>query len=257
MKTSTFFAILIIATLAISWAIYQFMLPEFVRDGGPLVISLIMLTLMSLTFVIERLLSLRKSAGRGSTVTFLTNLQERVNAGDIKGAIEECNTRGGSLAGVLAAGLRRYEILNAEGVTDPKVIDDEVRHAIEEATMLEVPILEKNLVALSTIASIATMVGLLGTVIGMIRAFAALAHAGAPDAVQLSLGISEALINTAGGLIAAIIAIVAYNYFTTRVDNFTYGIDEAAASLVQTLTLRHARSVRASNRMAPAATPAA
>jgi biopolymer transport protein ExbB len=256
MKTSTFFTILLIATFAISVGIYLFLLPEFVRDGGPLVVSLIMLTLMSLTFVIERLLSLRKSQGRGSTVTFLRTLQERVNAGDIEGALEACNTRGGSLAGVLGAGLRRYAILNAEGVTDPKLIDEEVRHAIEEATMLEVPILEKNLVALSTIASIATMVGLLGTVIGMIRAFAALAHAGAPDAVQLSLGISEALINTAGGLVAAIIAIVAYNYFTTRVDNFTYGIDEAAAAMVQTLTLRHARAVRAGDRMATASTPA-
>lgn len=254
MKTSTFWVILLIVAFAISWAIYEYMLPEFVREGGPLVILLVMLTLMVGTFVVERILSLRKSAGRGSTVTFLRTVQERVGAGDIEGAIEACNTRGGSLAGVLGAGLRRYAVLNAEGVTDPKQIDDEVRHSIEEATMLEVPILEKNLVALSTIASIATMVGLLGTVIGMIRAFAALANAGAPDAVQLSLGISEALINTAGGLVAAIIAIVAYNYFTTRVDNFTYGIDEAAATMLQTLTLRHARTVRSGDRMAPAST---
>jgi biopolymer transport protein ExbB len=94
-------------------------------------------------------------------------------------------------------------------------------------------------VALSTIASIATMVGLLGTVIGMIRAFQALAHAGAPDAIQLSIGISEALINTAGGLFAAIAGIVAYNYFVTRVDDFTYTIDEAAYSIMQTLTSKY------------------
>ena len=86
------------------------------------------------------------------------------------------------------------------------------------------------------------MVGLLGTTLGMIKAFAALASSsGAPDAVQLSLGISEALINTAGGLVAAIIGIVAYNYFTTKVDSFTYNIDEAAATMVQTLA--HKRSV--------------
>ena len=248
MKTSTFFTVLIATALAISIVIYLFLLPEFIRAGGPLVVLLLMLTLMVGTFVIERILSLRKSQGRGNTVTFLRTVQERVQAGDVEGALDACHQRGGSLAGVLAAGLRRYGVLNAEGVRDPKLIDEEVRHAIEEATMLEVPILEKNLVALSTIASIATMVGLLGTVVGMIRAFAALAHAGAPDAVQLSLGISEALINTAGGLVAAIIAIVAYNYFTTRVDNFTYGIDEAAATMVQSLTLRHARSVHTSNR---------
>jgi biopolymer transport protein ExbB len=82
------------------------------------------------------------------------------------------------------------------------------------------------------------MVGLLGTVVGMIRSFQALAHAGAPDAVQLSIGISEALINTAGGLIAAIMGIVAYNIFTTKVDNFTYMIDEASYSIVQSLAYR-------------------
>ena len=106
------------------------------------------------------------------------------------------------------------------------------------ATSLEVPLLERNLVALSTIASIATMAGLLGTTIGMIRAFAALARAGAPDSIQLATGISEALINTALGLFAAIVGIVAYNFFTTKVDNFTYMIDEAVYNVVQILTTR-------------------
>ena len=121
----------------------------------------------------------------------------------------------------------------------------EVQKSIEEAMMLEVPLLERNLVALSTIASIATMVGLLGTTIGMIRAFQALARAGAPDAVQLSIGISEALVNTAGGLTAAIIGIVAYNFFTTRVDNFTYMIDEASYSIIESLALRTHKASKA------------
>jgi biopolymer transport protein ExbB len=69
----------------------------------------------------------------------------------------------------------------------------------------------------------------------MIRSFKALAKSGAPDAIALSLGISEALINTAGGLICAIMGIVAYNYFVTRIDNFTYMIDEASYSIIQTL----------------------
>jgi biopolymer transport protein ExbB len=114
----------------------------------------------------------------------------------------------------------------------------EVQRAIEEATSLETPLLERNLVALSTIASIATMLGLLGTTIGMIRAFAALARAGAPDAIQLSIGISEALINTALGLLAAIIGIVAYNFFVTKVDNFTYMIDESSYNVVQILNTK-------------------
>ena len=117
----------------------------------------------------------------------------------------------------------------------PKIRWAEVQRVIEEATMLEMPILEKNLIALSTIASIATMVGLLGTVIGMIRAFAALAHAGSADAVQLSQGISEALINTAGGISIAIASIVCYNFFTTKIDGMTYMIDEASYDILQNL----------------------
>lgn len=102
--------------------------------------------------------------------------------------------------------------------------------------MLEVPLLERNLAAISTIASIATLTGLLGTTMGMIRSFKAIARTGAPDAIALSLGISEALVNTAGGLLVAIAGIVAYNYFFTRIDNFTYAIDEANQELVQKLS---------------------
>jgi len=91
-------------------------------------------------------------------------------------------------------------------------------------------------VGISTLASIGVLVGLLGTTLGMIKAFKALAKSGAPDAIALSLGISEALINTAGGLITAILGIVAFNYFSTRIDNFTYMIDEATYSMVTTLS---------------------
>jgi biopolymer transport protein ExbB len=135
--------------------------------------------------------------------------------------------------------LERYQVLTRDNRTmDAEKQLAEVQRAIEEATGLEMPILEKNLIAMSTIASIATMFGLLGTVIGMIRAFRALAHTGATDAIQLSIGISEALVNTALGLFAAIVGIVAYNFFVNKVDNFTYMIDEASYDVVQTLTTR-------------------
>jgi biopolymer transport protein ExbB len=141
--------------------------------------------------------------------------------------------------------LERYKIVNQRTHGDQEKVATETQRAIDQATMLEVPLLEKNLVALSTIASIATMVGLLGTTIGMIRAFRALAHAGAPDAVQLSIGISEALINTAGGLAAAIVGIVFYNYFVTKVDSFTYMIDEASYTVVEILTGKEEEKVAA------------
>jgi len=99
--------------------------------------------------------------------------------------------------------------------------------------------LEKNLVILATFASVATLLGLLGTVLGMIKAFSALATAGAPDAVALSTGISEALINTALGIGTSALAIISYNYFTTKIDGLTYGIDEAGYSIAQSFAAKH------------------
>ena len=120
---------------------------------------------------------------------------------------------------------------------DQKVLA--ISKEIEESTSLELPMLEKNLVILATISSIATLMGLLGTVFGMIRAFSAIATAGAPDAVALSTGISEALINTALGISTSAIAIIAYNYFTTKIDGLTYGIDEAGFTIAQNFAAKH------------------
>ncbi|NUM75064.1 MotA/TolQ/ExbB proton channel family protein [candidate division KSB1 bacterium] len=238
MKQGFFTMAVVVLSMIIGYAIYT-QLPKFIRDGGPVVSVLIALTIMVVTFIFERLLSLNRAKGRTSMTVFLKKIQQEIHAGNIDGAIEACDRQRGSLANVIRNGLARYKELKESGkVKEQKEMMADVQHAIEEAMLLEVPLLEKNLVVLSTIASTATMVGLFGTVIGMIRAFKALAQAGVPDAVQLSLGISEALINTAGGIFAAILGIVFYNVFTTRVDNFTYMIDEASYSIVQTLATR-------------------
>lgn len=157
--------------------------------------------------------------------------------GDIENAIAECDKQRGSLANVLRLGLERYQVVKNDPIEAEKKLA-EVQRAIEEAMMLEVPLLERNLVALSTIASISVLVGLFGTVLGMIRAFQALATSGTPNAVELSTGISEALINTAFGIFGAIVAIIAYNFFSTKVSNFTYMIDEATYNMMQILTVK-------------------
>ncbi|HLB01103.1 MAG TPA: MotA/TolQ/ExbB proton channel family protein [Bacteroidota bacterium] len=257
MKQSTFVSIVILAAILISIGIYWFILGDpgnfkdgenrqrpnnlmgTVYTGGPVVPSLISLSLMVFTFIIERIFSLKKAQGKGSLATFLKNVQRSLAGGQVDDAVGHCDKQRGSMANILRAGLERYSSFSKEGrVQDADKQMAEVQRAIEEATALEMPILEKNLIAMSTIASIATMLGLFGTVIGMIRAFTALAQAGAPDAIQLSIGISEALINTALGIFAAIVGIVAYNFFVNKVDNFTYMIDEASYDILQTLKVK-------------------
>lgn len=240
MKQSIFITVLMVVAFGIAYVIFKYFLPEYLQKGGPLVVVLIMLSLMVITFVFERLLALKIAKGKGSLVTFLRKVKQEIQHGNIDGAIAACDKQRGTAANVLRAGLERYQVLLAEKQKlTPKEMMEEVQSAINDSMMLETPLLEKNLIALSTIATIGVLVGLLGTVMGMIRSFKALAQAGAPDAIALSLGISEALVNTAGGLLAAIISIISYNYFFTRVDNFTYLIDEASLSMIRTLTLNN------------------
>jgi biopolymer transport protein ExbB len=210
-----------------------------VFTGGPLVAILIALTLMVVTFVVERLFALTRAQGKGNLSKFLRRIHDLLIAGNIDGAIAECDKQRGSAANILRSGLERFQQVRNDPAYDPEKKLAEVKRAVDEATGLETPLLEKNLIALSTIASISTMIGLLGTTLGMIRAFQALASSGqAASAVQLSIGISEALINTAGGLTAAILSIVSYNYFTNRVDNFVYMIEEATLSMMEILTIK-------------------
>jgi biopolymer transport protein ExbB len=207
---------------------------EQMKAGGPLVAMLVLLLILETAFIIERTWSLKKAQGTGSMPEFLNNVRKKLHASDVDGAIKLCGQQRGSAANVIRAGLERYQAVRAEGAPREKIVAD-TQAAIQEANGLEVPLLERNLIALSTIASVATMIGLLGTVLGMIRSFAALGTSGAVDAQKLAIGISEALINTAGGLAIAIVGIVTYNVFVTRVDNFNYMMDEASYEAVQLL----------------------
>lgn len=243
MKQSVFMTVLITAAFLVSIFIFEFIFGaegdayglHYIYKGGYLVVLLMVLSIMVITFVFERIFSLRKANGRDSLPFFLKKVQKSLLENNIEAAIEVCDHQKGSCANIIKMGLESFERSGKLGLSIDKRVG-EMKRSIEEASALEVPLLERNLIAISTIASIATMVGLLGTTIGMIRAFKALAQSGAPDAVQLSLGISEALINTAGGLFAAIVAIVAYNYFVNKVDTYTYLIDEASYNVVEILT---------------------
>jgi biopolymer transport protein ExbB len=209
-----------------------------IYTGGPLVGLLMSLIIISICFIFERFLSINKAKGKNNPEMFIANVVKDLEHGNLTEAIAKCDSQRGSVANILRSAIDRFKTIE----NDPEFAGEkkltEVQRSIDEAMNLETPLLEKNLVILSTVASIATMVGLLGTTLGMIRAFTALAVSGTVSAVQLSVGISEALYNTAGGLIGAILSIVAFNFFTTKVDDFTYMIDEAVLNVMQIFTVR-------------------
>lgn len=204
--------------------------------GGIIVPILIGTFLTMLTFVIERFMTITKANGTGNNADFIRKVQYQLANKNVDAALAECDKQKGSVGNVMKAGLHRYKemISNNDLSTEQKVIA--IQKEVEEATSLELPMLEKNLVFLSTIASLATLLGLLGTVVGMIRAFGELGSdsGGAGSAAALSIGISEALYNTALGIGTSAFAIMFYNIFTTKIDGITYGIDESGFTLTQT-----------------------
>jgi biopolymer transport protein ExbB len=210
-----------------------------VYRGGIIVPILMTLFLVVMTFFLERLWTLRKAQGKRSQRRFLANVKDHIQNLRLDAAKRECDLQEGTVANVIRAGLDKYhELEKTEGLnTEKKVLA--LQKELEEAETIEMPMLEKNLVILSTIASIATLLGLFGTVLGMIRSFKALAYAGAPDAIGLATGISEALINTAFGIGTSMLAIVFYNYFTTRIDNILFVIAETGQAIVHTFSFHH------------------
>jgi len=184
-------------------------------EGGIVVPILIASFLVVLTFAIERFLTIRQAAGSGNISEFIRKIQFHLANKEVDKAIAECDKQKGSVGNVMKSGLSKYKemITNTELDTDQKVLN--IQKEIEEATALELPMLEKNLVFLSTIASVATLLGLFGTVLGMIR------------------------YNTALGIGTSAVAIVMYNVFTTRIDAITYGIDESGFTLTQSFAANY------------------
>lgn len=209
-----------------------------VYKGGVIVPVLICINLIIITFFIERLITLLRARGTGNVSNFVMNIRELIENDRIDEAMAACDRQKGSIGNVVRAGLEKYTLVQNDPSMDKEQKIAAIQKDLEESTSLELPMLSKNLVILSTCASIATLVGLIGTVVGMIRAFSALATAGAPDANALATGISEALINTALGIFGSCIAIIFFNMFQTQIDRITYGIDEANFSILQTFAAK-------------------
>jgi biopolymer transport protein ExbB len=245
-------AIVIPIIMVVAFCIYQFILgqpsnfedPEtmhtpknflgIIYSGGIIVPFLITFMLTVLVFSIERFITLGKASGSGDLDGFVKKIRTLLDQNNIADAMKECEKQKGTVGNVTRTALEKYSQLQGDSALNKEQKLAALQKEIEEATSLELPMLEKNLTILSTLASVSTLVALLGTVLGMIKSFFALGEGGgAPDASALAKGIAEALINTGLGIGTSAIAIMVYNYFTASIDTLTYKIDEIGMSLQQ------------------------
>ena len=207
--------------------------------GGVIVPVLMGMLLMVIVFSVERFIVIGRATGTGSLDAFVKKVQSLLNANNIEAAMAECDKQQGSVANVIKSGLKKYREMEVEANMDTDQKCLAIQKDIEEATTLEMPMLEQNLTVIATLVSVGTLTGLLGTVTGMIKAFGGLATSGAPDQAALASGISEALINTATGIGTSTFAIIMYNILTSKIDKLTYAIDEAGFSIIQTYASTH------------------
>lgn len=208
--------------------------------GGIIIPFLMSFFLMDFVFGIDRFFALRKAKGKGSTKNFVLEVKQLLNDNKINEAMDLCDEQQGSLGNVVKEGLTTYRNLANDTTMDKEQKMFALTKALEEATTLEMPGLEKNTNIISTIAVVGTLIALMGTVIGMIKAFFALGEGGGtPDAAKLSEGIAEALINTGTGIGASALAIIIYNMITNSIDDLTFKIDEVGMAIQQSFAKHH------------------
>jgi len=205
------------------------------HKGGFIVPILIGIIIIIATFSIERLVTIAKAKGAGKTDVFLRNIKSLISSNQYNEAIELCDKQQGSLANVVRSGVEKLKVIKEDASLNNEAKIAAVQKDLDEAISLELPMLSKNLSIITTCATIATLWGLIGTVLGMIRSFAAMSTAGSPDTAALATGISEALINTALGIGGSVLGIILYNYFSSRIDAITHSMDEAGFSILHSL----------------------
>ena len=197
---------------------------EYFRQGGMFMYPLLFFSVLAATVAIERFIVFSKA--KINVSDFLTKIRKALLVNrNVKEAIKICEQSKGPVASVMKAGLLRYGHSR-----------EDVEKTIENAALYELDRLEKRLGVLATTANVAPMLGFLGTVAGMIKSFATLAEQGLTNPAAVAVGISEALITTATGLIIAIPAQLVYNWYTTKITRFVRDIETASNMLVETFT---------------------
>ena len=199
---------------------------EMVVKGGPLMFLIIACSVIAFAVVLEKLWHLRRA--KINTDGFMDDIAETLKRNKVMDAIDKCNAMPGPIAHILKAGILKHDRSRAE-----------IKEAIEDAGLHEVPRLEKNLGALATIAHVAPLLGLLGTVTGMVRSFQVIEQKAVAlmpvNPGDLAGGIWEALITTVAGLAVAIPTYVAYNFLVSKVDGFVLEMEKSATDLVNIL----------------------
>jgi biopolymer transport protein ExbB len=192
--------------------------------GGPLMYLILFCSVIALAVFLERIFHLRR-AGINAAI-FMDNIRALISEGKMEEASVLCRKTPGPVAHILGAGL------NASGRSRAAI-----KEAIKDAGVHEVPRLEKNMVVLATIAHVAPLLGLLGTVLGMIRTFRIIQNlSGLVNPSDLAGGIWEALLTTAFGLFVAILAYIAYNYLVSRVGKMVLDMETSSTELVNLLS---------------------
>ena len=210
-----------------------------IYKGGIVVPVIFTLLFTVISLGVERYLALRYAFGKMPLAKFTAQVKAAVRKGDFAEAHKLCDKMQGSVANVVSASLSTYEEMEkTTGIKKSQKVA-KIQQAHEEATQLEMPTLQMNLPIVATIVTLGTLTALFGTVVGMIRSFAALAAGGGADSQALSTGISEALVNTASGILTSWFAVVIYNFFTNKIDKLTYALDEVGYTIAQTYEANH------------------
>jgi biopolymer transport protein ExbB len=202
---------------------------SLIQKGGPVMYLIMILSVISLGIIIERIYSLNRA--RIDSQKFMDDIINSLKHNKIIESIEMCNNTSGPIAHIIKAGILKHDRSRPE-----------IKEAIDEAAQLEIPRMGKHLPILATIAHIAPLLGLLGTVSGMIKAFQVIQNKAATmtpvNPGDLAGGIWESLLATLAGLLVAIPAYVAYNYLVNQVDSLAYDMERSATDLVNLLSSR-------------------
>ena len=208
--------------------------------GGFIVPIIWSLFLTVAAFCIERFFAIRSAYGTGSLAKFVAEIKVALSANDLAKAQQICDKQKGSVANVVGATLKTYKMVETDDslTKEQKVLA--IQKSLEEATALEMPMMQENLPIIGSIVTLGTLTGLLGTVMGMIKSFQAMSSGdGGADSTQLATGISEALVNTASGIATSTLSVISYNYYTNKIDRLTFCLDEVGFSIVSTFNATH------------------